>query len=106
MLLLLLQQQEQCCCFLLLFVIVCRMANFGADLLNLISVIYFSLFKRNLFFVYPLAVLFVAFTISICLRTSWVIAGMRGAKAGVSPRRRSPPCTYYVVRRMGKNKAY
>ena len=38
---------QQCCCFLLLFVIVCRMANFVADSLNLIPVSSFSSFQHD-----------------------------------------------------------
>ena len=59
--------QQQCCCFLLLFVIVCPMAKFGAGALNLIPVSYLSPFKRDLFLMCPLAVLYcVAFTVSSC----------------------------------------
>ena len=53
---LLLLLKQQCCCSLLLFVIVGRMAKFGASSLNLIPVVYFSSFKRDQFLMYPLAV--------------------------------------------------
>ena len=56
---LLLQLQQQCCCFLLRFVIVCRMAKIVAGPLNLLPMLSFSSFKRDLFLMYeyPLAVL-------------------------------------------------
>ena len=54
---LLLLLQQQCCCFLLLFVIVCRMTFSFAASLNLIPVFSFPSFKRDLFLMYPLAVL-------------------------------------------------
>ena len=62
-------------------------------LCNLIPVRYFSSFKHDCFFYVPLGST-VAFTTSICPHyyTSSVIAGMRGAKAGVRRPRRSPPC--------------
>ena len=50
----------------LLFVIVRRMAKLVAGSLNLIPVFYFSLFKRDVCVMHPLAVLRVAFTASIC----------------------------------------
>ena len=53
---LLLLLQQQCCCFLILYVIVCRIAKFVAGSLNLIPVLFFSSFKRDLFLMYPLAV--------------------------------------------------
>ena len=46
---LLLLLQQQCYCFLLLFVIVCRMAKFGAGSLNLPPMLSFSSFKHDLF---------------------------------------------------------
>ena len=49
LLLLLLLQKEQYFCFLLLFVIVCRTANFGACLLNLIYLFSLFLFKQTRF---------------------------------------------------------
>ena len=47
----------------------------------------------------PQHVCCVAYTDSIAYTTSSVVAGMRGAKADVSPPRRSPPCTmcYYPL---------
>ena len=64
-------------------------------LLHLIPVFYFSSSKHELFLMYPLTVLS-ACTASIYLSykyyTSSLITGMRGAKAGVGPPRRSPPC--------------
>ena len=63
--------------------------------LHLIQVFSFSSFKHDLIFMCPLAVLrraAVAFTASICCSTSSVIAGMRGARAGISPPRRIPGC--------------
>ena len=89
---LLLLLQQQCCCFLLLFVIVCRMAKFVAGSLNLIPVFPFSSFNAIYFWWYPLAALCRIYGLD--LPTSSVIAGMREAKAGVSPPRRSPPCMH------------
>ena len=79
-----------CCCLLLLFVIMCRMAKFVAGPLNLMPVYSFSSFKRDLLLMYPLAVLCRFYGLD--LPTSSVLMDMRGAKAGVSPPRRSPPC--------------
>ena len=86
-----------CCCscvspfcrFLLLFVIVCRMAKFAADSLNLIPVLSFSSFKRDTLFMYHLAVLLCCIY-GLDLPASSVITGMRGAKANVNTPRRSP----------------
>ena len=86
-LLLLLQQQ-------LLFVIVCRMPNFFAGSLNLIPVFSFSSFERDLFLMHPLAVLCRIYGLDL-LRL--VITGMRGANAGVSSPRRSPPCIINIL---------
>ena len=83
-----------CCCFLLLFVIVCRMTKFLTGSLNLIPVFSFSSFKRDLFLMCPLAVLRRIYGLD--LLTSSVITGMRRAKAGVSPPRRSPPYSTYI----------
>ena len=80
--------KQQCCCFLLLlllFVIVYRMAKFGAGSLNLILAFSSSSLKRNLFLMYPVAVLCRLYGLD--LPTSSVIAGMRGAVAGVIPQR-------------------
>ena len=92
---LLLLQQQQCCCFLLLFVIMCRMAKFVAGPLNLMPVYSFSSFKRDLLLMYPLAVLCRFYGLD--LPTSSVLMDMRGAKAGVSPPRRSPPCIICIM---------
>ena len=74
---------------LLLFMIVCRTAKFVAGSVNLIPVCSSSSLKTFIFTV-PLGSI-VAFTASICVRTSSVFTGMRGAMAGASPpRRRSP----------------
>ena len=59
---LLLLLHQQYCCFVLLFVIVCRMAKLGAGSYNLIPVLSFPSFKRDLFSMYRLAVLCVACT--------------------------------------------
>ena len=85
--------QQQCWCFLLLFVIVCRMAKFVADLLNLIPVFSFSSFKRDLFLLYPLAVLS-----RLRPRFAYILGnyGHERSQGGVSPPRRSPPCILYV----------
>ena len=55
----------------------------------------FSSFKREDFLWYPLAVLYRIYGLD--LPTSSVTTGMRGAKAGVSPPRRSPPCNYVYL---------
>ena len=89
---LLLLLQQQCCCFLLLFVIVCRMAKFGAGSSNLIPVLFFSSFKRDIFSMNPSTVLLCR-SYGLDSSTFSVVAGMRGAKVGVIPPRRSPPCT-------------
>ena len=66
-----------------------------AGSLNLIPVLSFSSFKRDSVLMVPLgSTAFVAYSASICLRTLSVITGKRGAKAGVSPARRSP-LVYY-----------
>ena len=65
------------------------MANFVACSLNLFPLFSFSSFKPALFFMFPLAVLCRIYVFD--LNTTLVITGMRGAKAGVSPPRRSPP---------------
>ena len=73
-------------CFLLLFVVVYRMAIFFGGSLKLIAVFSLSSFKRDeflCFFMYPSAVLCRIYGLD--WPTSSVIAGMRGAKAGVSP---------------------
>ena len=75
------------CC---LFAILCRVAKFVAGSLNLVPVFSSSSFKRDVFFMYPLAVLCRIYGLD--LPTSSVITDMRGAKAAVSPPRRSPPC--------------
>ena len=49
----------------------------------------FSSFKRDIFLMYPLAVLCRIYGLD--LPTSSVITGMRGAKVGVNPPRRSFP---------------
>ena len=101
LLLLLLWMLQYCCCrcsycyLLLLLVIVCRLTKFVAGSLNLIPVFYFSSFKHGLFFMHPLALLS-HFRPRFAYNTSSVLSGMRGAKAGVSPRRRSSPC--YAIR--------
>ena len=61
--------------------------------LNLVPVYSFSLFsfKRDLFSMYPLAILCRIYGRD--LPTSSVITGMRGAKAGVRPPWQSPTCT-------------
>ena len=69
------------------------MANFVAGSLNVTPVFYFSSFKRDFFLMYPLAVLLCRID-GLDLPASWVIMGMRRAKAGVSTRRRSPPCKH------------
>ena len=79
--------QQRCC--LLLFVIVCRMVKFVAGSLNLIPAFPLIIQTRDIFLV-PLGSV-VAFT-GLDLPTYLVITGMRGAKAGVSPPRRIPPC--------------
>ena len=79
--------QQRCC--LLLFVIVCRMVKFVAGSLNLIPAFSLIIQTRDIFLI-PLGSV-VAFT-GLDLPTYLVITGMRGAKAGVSPPRRSPPC--------------
>ena len=68
--------------------------------LHLIPVFSFSSFKHDLFSTYPLAVpshfhsrFFYLYHISYILG----ITGMRGATAGVSPPRRSPPCIYIYI---------
>ena len=50
---LLLLLQQQCCRLLLLFVIVCRVANFVAGSLKLMSLFYFSSSKRDLVLMVP-----------------------------------------------------
>ena len=89
-------------CFLLLFVVVYRMAIFFGGSLKLIAVFSLSSFKRDeflCFFMYPSAVLCRIYGLD--WPTSSVIAGMRGAKAGVGPPRRIPPCIrlYTYIRR-------
>ena len=61
--------------------------------LHLIAVIYLSSFKHDLFLMHPLAVLASIYLINVF--TSSVMTGMRGAKAGVSPPRRSPRWNKY-----------
>ena len=97
-----------CCCLLLLLLCsvllywcccCCHRAPDGqiccCGSLHLIPVFSFFSFKHDIFSMYPLAVLSHLqqrfFTYST-YHTSSVIAGMRGAKAGVSPPRRRPPC--------------
>ena len=67
--------------------------NCCCDSLNLIPV--FSSSFKHMFFMYPLAVLCRFYGLD--LPTSSVIAGMRGAKAGVSPPWRSPLAPGYNV---------
>ena len=104
-----------CCCLLLcvaipvlllpqllLLLILCRMTKTVAGSSNLIpSSVFFPFIPTRLIFnvCIPLGCT-VAFTASICLYiTSAVITGMRGAKAGVSPPRHSPPCMYICILR-------
>ena len=90
------------CCLLLLVVIVGRMAKFVSVVhsLRVIPVYSSSSFKHDLFSMHPLAILshfqrrflylwYVSYILGI--------TGMRGAKAGVSPPRRSPPCMYTYI---------
>ena len=87
--LLLLLQQQQCCCFLLLLVIVYGVAKVGAGSSNLILVLHFFAFKRDLFFIqYTPWHYCVAFTVLICLHpwSLWACAEPRRAPA------RRPPC--------------
>ena len=88
--LLLLQQQQCCCCFLPLFVIVCWMAKFVAGSLIMILLFSFPSLKTRFSFLYPLAVLCGIYGLDI--PTSSVITGMRTARAGVRPPRRSLCC--------------
>ena len=81
---------------LLLSVIMCRMTKFVAGSLNLISLFSFSSFKHDLFLMRPLAVLLCRI-FGLDLPICSVMAGMRGAKAGVSPPRQSPPCTVVLI---------
>ena len=76
---LLLLLQKQCCCFLLLFVIVCRIAKIWCCFIEPHPSVVFLFIQTLFIFDVPLPLA--------------VIAAMRGAKAGVSPPRRSPPCT-------------
>ena len=84
--------QLQSCCLLQLFVIMCRMPKIVAGPLNLIPVFSFSSFKRDLFLMHPFAVLRRIYGLD--LPTSLATTGMRGAKAGVIPLRRSPYCIF------------
>ena len=80
---------------LLLFVIVCRMAKMVAGSLNLTasSVIFLFMQTRFIFNVCRLPLgSTVVFAASISYTASSVITGIRGAKAGVIPPRRRPPC--------------
>ena len=70
------------------------MAKFVAGSLNLITVFYCSPIKRDLFFMCPLAVLCRIYGLD--LPAFLGDYGLRGAKAGVSPPRRIPPCKNYV----------
>ena len=80
---------------LLLFVIVCRMAKLVASSLNLIPI--GSLDSNTTYLTrYP----FRSGTVShlrprFAYTSSSVFTGMRGAKAGISPPQRSPPCSSY-----------
>ena len=81
--------QQKCCCFLLMFGFVCRMVNFSAGSWNLIPV--FSLSSTSA----------AHFSCTLCqydsrCRTAYIRGNstIRGAKAGVSPRRRRPPCIH------------
>ena len=64
--------------------------KFAAGSLNPIPVFSISSLKRDLFWMYPLAVLCRIYGLDLLIFLA--ITGMRGAKAGVSPPRRSPPC--------------
>ena len=86
----------QCCCLLLLAAAVRHRVPDDiiccCGLMHVIPV--FSSFKHDFFFMYPLALLSheqPRLTYNTH-RTSSKITGMRGAKAGVSPPRRIPPC--------------
>ena len=61
---------------------VCRMAKFGGSL-NLILVFSFSSFERDIFLMYPLAVL-LRRIYGLDLPTSSIVLGMRGAKRRAS----------------------
>ena len=81
---------------LLLFVTACRMATIVAGSSNLIHLLFsFSSFSNTMYFkcIYPSAVLS-HLRPRFAYTASSVITGMRGAKEGVSPLRRSPPCRY------------
>ena len=81
---LLLLLQQKFCCLLPLFVIVCRMAKFGAGSLNHPSVS-FSSFKRDFFLTCPLAVLRRTY-----LRFRFAFVHPRYLRAA------KPPCMSYV----------
>ena len=77
---------------LLLHQIVCRMAEVVAGSFNLIPVSsFFSSCNHYLFLISPLAVICRIYGID--WPTSSVLTGIRGAKAGASPPRRTPLCT-------------
>ena len=87
-----------CCLLLLLLVIVCRMAKFVSVARCIWFQCFSSLHSNTISFQCPLAVcriysveFWTYNTRYISYHTSAVIAGMRGAEAGISPPRWSPP---------------
>ena len=58
---------------------------------------FISSFKHDIFIMYVPLGSTVAFSASICLYYILGSYGMRGAKTGVIPPRRSPPCTRYHI---------
>ena len=84
---------------LLLFVIVCRMAKIAAGSMNLIpsSVVFLFIQTRSIFNVRTPWQYCRVHGLDL-LNTYSVIMGMRGAKTGVSPPRRSHHCTSYDIR--------